>query len=119
LALPLGARDDSVVVDYVYRRGGVVGLLAVAQEGWDWADARRCHLAVVWKGVSVSIYVYFGFVDCFVLGCPGFIVVFLSCRRLPWLFAYGVGLSLICYWFIGVAPVRGGTCFSLPPPQRK
>jgi hypothetical protein len=25
------------------------------------------------------------------------------------LFACGVGLSLFCYWFIGVAPVRGGT----------
>ena len=26
-------------------------------------------------------------------------------------FAYGVGLSLICYWSISVAPVRGGTYF--------
>jgi hypothetical protein len=34
------------------------------------------------------------------------------------LFAYGVGLSLFSYWFISVAPVRGGTYFSLPP-QRK
>jgi hypothetical protein len=29
-----------------------------------------------------------------------------------------VGLSLFCYWFISVPPVRGGTYFSLPP-QRK
>jgi hypothetical protein len=28
------------------------------------------------------------------------------------------GLSLICYWSICVAPVRGSTHFSLPP-QRK
>jgi hypothetical protein len=35
-----------------------------------------------------------------------------------WLCPYGVGLSLISYWFISVAPVRGGTYFSLPP-QRK
>jgi len=30
----------------------------------------------------------------------------------------GVGLSLLSWWFAGVAPVRGGTYFSLPP-QRK
>jgi hypothetical protein len=30
------------------------------------------------------------------------------------LFACGVGLSLLCLWFISVAPVRGGTYFSLP-----
>jgi hypothetical protein len=30
----------------------------------------------------------------------------------------GFGLSLFCYRFISVAPVRGGTYFSLPP-QRK
>jgi hypothetical protein len=30
---------------------------------------------------------------------------------LVWLCFYGVGLSLICYWFISVAPVRGGTYF--------
>jgi hypothetical protein len=34
------------------------------------------------------------------------------------LFYSGVGLSLFSYWFICVAPVRGGTYFSLPP-QRK
>jgi hypothetical protein len=28
-----------------------------------------------------------------------------------WLVAFGIGLSLFCYWLIGVAPVRGGTCF--------
>jgi hypothetical protein len=32
-----------------------------------------------------------------------------------WLCHYGVGLSLISYWSISVAPVRGGTYFSLPP----
>jgi hypothetical protein len=32
--------------------------------------------------------------------------------------SWGVGLSLLSYWFAGVAPVRGGTYFSLPP-QRK
>ena len=31
------------------------------------------------------------------------------------LHAYGVGLSLHCYRSISVAPVRGGTYFSLPP----
>ena len=34
-------------------------------------------------------------------------------RRL-FLFACGVGLSLISWWSISVAPVRGGTYFSLP-----
>jgi hypothetical protein len=32
--------DDPLAVDYVYCGGGVVGLLAVAQEVWNWADAR-------------------------------------------------------------------------------
>jgi hypothetical protein len=40
----------------------------------------------------------------------GFFWVFLACAAL-WLFACGVGLSLICYWSISVAPVRGGTYF--------
>src|SRR5579859_5178177 len=30
----------------------------------------------------------------------------------------GVGLSLICYWSISVAPVRGGTYFSLHAAKR-
>lgn len=30
-------------------------------------------------------------------------------------FAYGVGLSLFCFWFISAAPVWGGTYFSLSP----
>jgi hypothetical protein len=45
------------------------------------------------------------------LFCFWFVGVFL-------LFAYGVGLSLFSCWFICVAPVRGSTYFSLPP-QRK
>ena len=35
-----------------------------------------------------------------------------------WPCSWGFGLSLICFWFISVPPVRGGTYFSLPP-QRK
>jgi hypothetical protein len=35
-----------------------------------------------------------------------------------WLFAFGVGLSLFSYWFICVAPVRGGTHFSLPAAKK-
>ncbi|MFM0639964.1 hypothetical protein PQQ63_25050 [Paraburkholderia metrosideri] len=30
-----------------------------------------------------------------------------ACAALSCLVAYGVGLSLNCYWFINVAPVRG------------
>ena len=40
--------------------------------------------------------------------------VFLPARRFC-LCACGVGLSLFSYWSISVAPVRGGTYFSLPP----
>jgi hypothetical protein len=58
-----------VVVDYVYRRGDFVGLLAVAQEDWDWADARGCDAQDVWEGVSVSVYVYFVVDYGFVFGC--------------------------------------------------
>jgi hypothetical protein len=36
----------------------------------------------------------------------GFACVF-ACAALVRLYAYGVGLSLICYWSISVAPVRG------------
>ncbi|WP_216673230.1 hypothetical protein, partial [Paraburkholderia solitsugae] len=35
-------------------------------------------------------------------------MVFFVCAALVRLFTYGVGLSLICYWIISVAPVRGG-----------
>jgi hypothetical protein len=63
-ATPLGDRDDSVVVDYVCRRGHFVELLALAQEVWGWADARGCHSEDVWEGVSVSVYVH----PCFVYG---------------------------------------------------
>jgi hypothetical protein len=31
-----------------------------------------------------------------------------GCAALVWLCFYGVGLSLFSYWFISVAPVRGG-----------
>ncbi|CAE6753760.1 hypothetical protein R69888_03086 [Paraburkholderia haematera] len=32
--------------------------------------------------------------------------------------AYSFGLSLNSYWFISVAPVRGGTYFSLPAAKK-
>jgi hypothetical protein len=47
----------------------------------------------------------------------GLCLVWLPARRFC-LCAYGVGLSLISYWFISVAPVRGGTYFSLPAAKR-
>ncbi|MGA9915308.1 MAG: hypothetical protein WBR17_22545, partial [Paraburkholderia sp.] len=39
-------------------------------------------------------------------------------RGAYFLCAFGVGLSLICYWSIRVAPVRGGTYFSLPAAKK-
>jgi hypothetical protein len=84
-----------VVVDYVYRRGHFVVVLAVASQTWDWADARGCHPEVVREGVSVSVYVDVGFVYGFVVDSAGSLGGFFACVA-PWLFAYGVGLSLLC-----------------------
>jgi hypothetical protein len=87
----LGVCDDPLAVDYVCCGGGVVGLLAVASEDWDWADAWGCDFAVVWKGVSVSVYVdvgaFYGFVDC----CSGFVGGGLGGA---WLLVWVFGLSL-------------------------
>jgi hypothetical protein len=66
-----------VVVDYVYRCGHFVVVLALAAQDWDWADARGCHPSVVREGISVSFYVYACFVYDFVGDCSGFVVVFL------------------------------------------
>jgi hypothetical protein len=60
-----------VVVDYVYRRGHFVVVLAVASQTWDWADARGCHPEVVREGVSVSVYVDVGVVYGFVVDSAG------------------------------------------------
>jgi len=38
-----------------------------------------------------------------------------ACAALVGLCFYGVGLSLLCYWSISVAPVRGGHLLLLPP----
>ncbi|MGF6722619.1 hypothetical protein P3T43_001970 [Paraburkholderia sp. GAS41] len=65
-----------MVADYVYRRGHFVVLLAVATETGDWAHARGCDLAVVWEGVSVSVYVDVGFVYGFVVDSEGFVGFF-------------------------------------------
>jgi hypothetical protein len=45
------------------------------------------------------------------------VVAFLPAAPVCWL-GYGVGLSLISYWSIWVAPVRGGTYFSLPAAKK-
>ena len=47
---------------------------------------------------------------------PGLFLVWLS-ATLGGVFVFAVA-SAFCYWFASVAPVRGGTYFSLPP-QRK
>jgi hypothetical protein len=65
-----------VVVDYVYRRGHFVVVLAVASQTWDWADARGCHPEVVREGVSVSVYVDVGVVDGFVVDSAGALAFF-------------------------------------------
>jgi len=54
------------------------------------------------------------FVECF--GFWPFLVLLLVYWRCPcgWVF----GLSLICLWSISVAPVRGGTYFSLSLPKK-
>jgi hypothetical protein len=134
----LGARDDSLVIDYVYRRGHFVVVLAVASESWDWADARGCDSSIIREGVSVSVYVYACAVYGFVVDCSGFVAVFLPARRFGGCscgvglsllsyrsvcvdaclrrlgFGYcscGVGLSLLSYRSVGFARVRGGTYF--------
>jgi hypothetical protein len=71
-----------VVVDYVYRCGHFVVVLALAAQDWDWADARGCHPSVVREGISVSFYVYACFVYDFVGDCSGFVVVFFACGAL-------------------------------------
>ena len=70
-----------MVVDYVYRRGHFVVLLAMAQENWYWANARGCHLEVVREGVSVSVYVDACAVYGFVVDSTGF-VGFFACGAL-------------------------------------
>ena len=40
---------------------------------------------------------------------------FLGFWGMVWVWALGFGLSLNSLWSISVAPVRGGTYFSLPP----
>jgi hypothetical protein len=47
----------------------------------------------------------------------GFMFLVFLLLLVCWLY-YVFGLSLISYWFICVAPVRGGTYFSLPAAKK-
>jgi hypothetical protein len=87
-----GDWNDPLVVNYVYRGGRVVGLLALAQKDWDWAHARGCDASDVWKGVPVSFYVDAGVVDSFVTSGSDFVILSPDSVTFPaWLF---FGLSL-------------------------
>jgi hypothetical protein len=56
---------------------------------------------------------------CFCLRRLGVsIIAFLGFWRMVWVVAFGVGLSLNSLWSISVAPVRGGTYFSLPAAKK-
>jgi hypothetical protein len=73
-----------------------------------------------WKvkvGGTLKVLV-FHLSDCFFLVLFAAFVVFSYWFFAFFVFYYFVGLSLFSYRFICVAPVRGGTYFSLPP-QRK
>jgi hypothetical protein len=87
-----GDWNDPLVVNYVCRGGRVVGLLAVAQKDWDWADARGCDASDVWKGIPVSFYVDAGVVDSSVTS--GSIVVIFSPDSFVFSAVLFFGLSL-------------------------
>ena len=96
-----------MVVDYVYRRGHFVVVLAVASQTWDWADARGCHPEVVREGVSVSVYVDACVVYGFVVDSTGFVGCF-ACGALV---VVPAALASPCILVVLSAspPVRSGT----------
>jgi hypothetical protein len=58
-------------------------------------------LSSCWSGLGCAFF-------CLPTMLPFLVFLFSVCVA-PFLFAYGVGLSLFSYRSIGVAPVRGGT----------
>ncbi|MFM0665404.1 hypothetical protein [Paraburkholderia sediminicola] len=91
-----------------------------------WADDHQGLLLVFAFGGWGSIIAFLGFglrargLFVWLPTAMGFFLIWLLSILLDLfacvaLYACGVGLSLFCYWCISVAPVRGGTYFSLPP----
>jgi hypothetical protein len=105
-----------VVVDYVYRRGHFVVVLALAAEAWDRAHARGCDPSVVREGVSVSVYVYAYFVYGFVVDRSG-VVGFFACGALIVCLRRWPFLALLSVYQL--RPCAGRHLLSLPPRRKE